>query len=351
MQPVTLPSAILSYVAPKYPGATAWLLSRALRRARADSPFERMFLARLCCVTAVGTAAVEVFVQALLLTATTGMVLVKRCIYFSLMTSSFVLGGLFGLIYGNSFRFDAGFLAKKFLISVVLFSRHPIVLFDHFKIWAGASLEHALAAAQLTSTAYKIDYQLNRYFSADHMTYHAMKIYQLTRYVVAGLPFGLWNPKYLAKQACRSGLGIPTPPSIFRRMWRAIPSPYPLIGSGIAKICVVAGQHWDKIALLLAFSLAYKHWETITRLAQSDSRTLIGATLTQIADTTTTTYQTLKGMVTNDAGAADESVAELTERMKDLTNLVDKLLQAQQAHYNRQCAPIHGPYSSFVQRG
>lgn len=259
MSPVSFPAAIVRKVIPEFNGPTAWLLSRVRTCARNQhSEMQQVVGARVCCIAAVATAALEMVVHVTLFAATIPMIAAKRCIWMTLIGCSAILGGLFGLIHGDAFKLGWEVWLKRIAIHMGLFLRHPSVVWDHLMVWRGLMWEHSVLIVQITSLALSIERHLSRVFSSHHLEHHALQAFRLLRFIFEGIPSGLWNPEITAKQAIEQGLGPTKPRALIVRLWRCIPSPYPIIGKVLAKTLVFIGAHWDKLGVLLIAYAAYK---------------------------------------------------------------------------------------------
>lgn len=261
MNPISLPAAMVRCIIPGFDGPTAGLLAGArIMALDPHSAVNRQVYSRLFCVAAVGTAALELLVHATLFVATIPLITVKRAVWITLISCSYVAGGLFGLIHGDAFRLGWEVWIKRIAIHVGLFLRHPSVVWDHLMVWRGLMWKHSVLIVQLTSLALHIERSLSHFFSSRHLEYHAHQSIQLLRYTIGGIPAGLWDPGKTAKRAMELGLGPTRPRSLVMRVWRQIPSPYPAVGWIVAKSLVAVGKHWDKIGVLLVAYAAFKDY-------------------------------------------------------------------------------------------
>lgn len=256
MSPVSLPAALVHVFVPNFDGPTAWLLSHASSCAlNRNSVTQRIFLSRLACIAAVATAAFEMVVHTALLAVTIPMVILKRYIWIALITSSYIMGGLFGLIHGDAFRLGWEVWIKRILIHIGLFLRHPVVVCDHLMVWRGLMWRHSVLIVQITSLAWRIECSLSQYFSSKHVIHHAWQAFHLFRYTLIGIPDGLRNPGRTAKWGIDAGIGPTKQLSLLTRTWNRVPSPYPVIGKILARSLTLIGDHWDKILLLTLYGM------------------------------------------------------------------------------------------------
>jgi hypothetical protein len=260
--PISLPLEIVHSFKPGFNGPTAWLLASASSCAKNRySKAQRDLWSRMCCVAAVATAALELLVHATLFLTTVGMIAVRRCIWMTLVSSSYVLGGLFYIVHGGAFALGWETWLRRIAIYGILLLRDPSVVWDHLFVWRGSMLEHASLIMQLSSLALKIEGQLVRRFSSKHLKHHGMQAFQLFRYVLAGIPAGLWNPGIASNRAMALGLGATKPRALVVRLWNQLPSPKSIIGAVIAQSLMFIGAYWDKLGLLLLAAGAYRNFD------------------------------------------------------------------------------------------
>lgn len=269
MIPTSLPLAIVREVMPHFQGPTACLVaSGKVWSCSHRSALHRHVLARLACVTAVATAAIEAVVHFGLMLATIPFIGVKRMTWIGLIGLSMIGDGIFWLIHRDALDISAATWIKRIVIHVILFGRVPGVVFNHLKVWTGLMRDHLILVRKITAAALTVDSYLNRFFSQDHLVHHGNQFSQLSVYTLTGLYYAALDPQQAASRAEAAGLGPASRPSLFARAWAQMPSPLHMGGRVVEKALLLGGDHFGKVALaLLAYSAYRDYTQQVASLA------------------------------------------------------------------------------------
>lgn len=261
MIPTSLPLAIVREVMPHFQGPTAWLIASGRAWSCSHrSVVHRHVFARLACVTAVATAAIEAVLHFGLMLATIPFIGVKRVIWMGLIGLSMLGDGIFWLIHRDALDISAATWIKRIVIHVILFGRVPGVVFNHLKVWAGLMRDHLILVRKITAAALKVDSYLNRFFSQDHLVHHGNQLTNLSMYTLTGLYFAVMDPQAAASRAEEAGLGPASLPSIWARTWAQVPSPLYIGGRVVEKALLLVGDHFGKVALAFLAYSAYRDY-------------------------------------------------------------------------------------------